>query len=119
MSFVVIDNIGIWKNKSKRYISEVKFFYQDSFEALVDIVNNSAFYYFTTNLTPQNEILRNPNNDRVRIPISDEEASLPFYANYLLSEKKAPDSSHQIIVCAVAKLIKKDSPLVNPFLLVF
>lgn len=88
MSFVVIDNIGIWKNKSKRYISEVKFFYQDSFEALVDIVNNSAFYYFTTNLTPQNEILRNPNNDRVRIPISDEEASLPFYANYLLSEKK-------------------------------
>lgn len=87
ISFIVLTDIGIWKDIIQTHIPNAKFLYQDQVDAFTEITNYSNFPYFNTNLSllaPHNQ---NPNDDRVQIPISDETAQVDFYATYQKSRK--------------------------------
>lgn len=88
LSFVVLTDIAIWKNIIQDNIPNAKFLYQEQTDAFKEITKYSNFPYFSTNLSklePQNH--PDPNDDRVRIPITDEAAKMDFYASYLKSQK--------------------------------
>lgn len=89
ISFVVLDDIGPWKQVIQKQIPEAKFLYQTEFASLQEITHYSSFPYFSTNVTNfmHNEVLED--DDRVRIPITDEEATMTFYVSYLKSNRRA------------------------------
>lgn len=88
MSFIVWQEIGIWKDLIQKEIPDAKFLYQNERENFDEIRNYSIFPYFTTNLTvvdpngeDQNMVDRNP------VAIEDKTATMKFYANYLAKNK--------------------------------
>lgn len=89
LSFIVLDDIGSWKQISRQAIPDAKFLYQQQQSAFQEITAYSAFPFFSTNLSP----LRSDNaaqladDDRVAIPISDTSAHMPIYVNYLTSQR--------------------------------
>lgn len=86
MSFVVISEIGYWKNIIQNaQIENVKFLYQEDLDALREITNYANFPYFTTNLSHG----QNTQNSRIHIPLSDASAQLDIYASYRSSEKQS------------------------------
>lgn len=87
LSFVVLDKIGIWSKIIQTEIPEAKFLYQANETAFQEIIENSAFPYFSTNFTVDAGV-RAFNDDRVLIPIKDESATLDFYSAYLKTQKK-------------------------------
>lgn len=72
LSFVVLNDIGPWKEIIKKYIPNAKFLYQEEWAALTEITKYSSFPYFSTNITTVNPQQRTSNDDRVRLPITDE-----------------------------------------------
>lgn len=89
LSFVVLNDIGPWKEIIKKYIPNAKFLYQEEWAALTEITKYSSFPYFSTNITTVNPQQRTSNDDRVRLPITDEVATITFYANYLKKQRKS------------------------------
>lgn len=92
LSFIVLNEIGIWKDVIQQNIPDAKFLYQDQVDAFTEITNYSSFPYFSTNvgiLDPGHH--NNENDDRVRIPITDPEASIEFYATYKKDKKGQVD----------------------------
>lgn len=84
LSFVVLNDIGIWTNIIKKNIPNAKFLFQQSESNFNEIRNNSIFSYFTTNITQTLPNMHHmENSDRVPIKISDPDAKIAFYANYL------------------------------------
>ncbi|WP_367342604.1 LysR family transcriptional regulator [Limosilactobacillus sp.] len=90
LSFVVLEDIGPWKDVIQEHIPNAKFLYQAQRDALAEITRYSNFPYFNTNITslnpPENAQLED--NDRVTIPITDPAATMTFYAAYLKSDRK-------------------------------
>lgn len=84
LSFLVIHDIGIWREIIQEQIPDAKFLYQ-SRNNFDEIRNNSIFPYFTTNLSPVDPRWRGvfKKDDRVPVKISDSAATQAFYANYL------------------------------------
>ncbi|MCC4325493.1 LysR family transcriptional regulator [Limosilactobacillus reuteri] len=89
LSFVVLNDIGPWKEIIQKYIPNAKFLYQEEWAALTEITKYSSFPYFSTNITTVTPRQRTSNDDRVRIPITDEAATMTFYANYLKKQRKS------------------------------
>lgn len=89
LSFVVLNDIGPWKEIIQKYIPNAKFLYQEEWAALTEITKYSNFPFFSTNITTVNPRQRTSNDDRVRIPITDEAATMTFYASYLKTQKRA------------------------------
>lgn len=89
LSFVVLNDIGPWKEIIQKYIPNAKFLYQEEWAALTEITKYSSFPYFSTNITTVTPRQRTSNDDRVRIPITDEAATMTFYASYLKTQKRA------------------------------
>lgn len=89
ISFVVLNDIGPWKQIIQKKIPEAKFLYQTEFASLQEITQYSNFPYFSTNITNISHDEALENDDRVRIPITDEEATMTFYAAYLKSNRRA------------------------------
>lgn len=89
ISFIVLTDIGIWKQVIQQEIPNAKFLYQDQVDAFTEITKYSNFPYFSTNLSKinPNHISQDEDN-RVRISIQDDRAKMNFYASYL-KEKKA------------------------------
>ncbi|MBD7894689.1 LysR family transcriptional regulator [Limosilactobacillus sp. Sa3CUN2] len=89
LSFLVLTNIGIWKQIIQKNIPDAKFIYQAREENFNEIKNYSVFPFFTTNLSNAN-----PNwdkkmvSDRIPVPIDDQAATQSFYLNYLKQNKK-------------------------------
>ena len=84
MSFLVIHNIGIWKDVIQEKIPNAKFLYQNDHNNFNEIRNNSIFPYFTTNLTYlSDEWKKQVLNDRRKVKIKDLEANQKFYACFL------------------------------------
>ncbi|MBA1435050.1 LysR family transcriptional regulator [Bombilactobacillus bombi] len=81
-SFIVLQNIGIWKNIIQEQVPAAKFLYQEQQEALAEITKYSNFPYFSTNFTPFTQHFP-PNNGRNCVPIADQSAQMDFYAVYL------------------------------------
>lgn len=89
MSFLVIQDIGIWQQIIQEQIPDAKFLYQQDPANFDEIRNNSIFPYFTTNLT-KIDPKRRPQiaNDRKAVKIRDQKARQQFYACYLKENKK-------------------------------
>lgn len=89
LSFVVLNDIGPWKEIIQKHIPNAKFLYQEEWAALTEITKYSNFPYFSTNITTVNPRQRTSDDNRVRLPITDEAATMTFYANYLKKQKSS------------------------------
>ncbi|ETY75029.1 LysR family transcriptional regulator [Lactiplantibacillus fabifermentans] len=90
LSFIVLSDIGPWRELIQAQIPAAKFFYQKQREALAEITQYSDFPYFSTNLSPLDVAFNaqiQDDDSRVRIPISDASAHMPVYATYLTSQR--------------------------------
>lgn len=89
LSFVVLHEIGIWRQLIQEKIPDAKFLYQDDRENFDEIKNYSIFPYFTTNLSKIDPVWQKDDMvDRIPVKISDKDATMTFYANYLAKNKK-------------------------------
>lgn len=88
LSFIVIADIGIWKDITEKQIPDAKFLYQDQQEAFREITKYSDFPYFTTNISKIDRKLEMEGHDQVNVPINDDTAKVDFYAAYLKNQKK-------------------------------
>lgn len=88
LSFVVVNDIGPWKDVIQQNIPDAKFLYQGDVDALNEITKYSNFPYFTTNITADNPEAAHEKDDRVQLPITDESATMTFYASYLIKQRK-------------------------------
>lgn len=88
LSFIVIADIGIWKDITEKQIPNAKFLYQDQQEAFREITKYSDFPYFTTNISKIDRKLEMEGHDQVNVPISDDTAKVDFYVAYLKNQKK-------------------------------
>lgn len=86
LSFVVLNDIGPWKEIIQNNIPDAKFLYQAEWDALREITNYSNFPFFTTNVTRYEP--HSDSNDRIAIPITDSAARMPFYASYLKTQRQ-------------------------------
>lgn len=88
LSFVVLSDIGPWKQIIQDNIPDAKFLYQEQRDAMTEITKYSNFPYFSTNVTDwEIHQPKRPDNDRVRIPITDAAATMTFYVSYLKSRR--------------------------------
>jgi len=87
LSFVVLNDIGIWKDIIQKEIPNAKFMYQEQRDSFSEITKYSNFPYFSTNIS-KIDLKQNEDDDRVQIPISDESATMDLYATYLKEEKQ-------------------------------
>lgn len=88
-SFIVLIDIGIWKQIIQTNIPNAKFLYQNQIDAFTEITKYSNFPYFSTNIFKIDVThADNENDDRVEIPISDKEATMDFYASYLKEQRE-------------------------------
>jgi len=87
MSFIVINDIGIWKQIIQDNIPDAKFLYQEQYDAFKEITQYSNFPHFSTNISRSGDHLPVNDDDRVKIPISDDASKMDFYVSYLKSQK--------------------------------
>ena len=89
LSFLVLSDIGIWKEIIQDEIPNAKFLYQNDEANFNEIKNYSVFPFFTTNITKANrQWSNNMTSDRIPVEISDKDATQVFYANFLKENKK-------------------------------
>lgn len=89
MSFVVWQEIGVWKDLIQKEIPDAKFLYQNIRENFDEVRNYSIFPYFTTNMTQIDSSWNTTNMvDRMPVHIKDESATITFYASFLSQNKK-------------------------------
>lgn len=91
LSFLVLDDIGIWKDIIQQNIPNTKFLYQPEADTFTEITKYSDFPFFSTNISkldPQFQ-QRNPAEDnRITIPITNQDAQLEIYVNYLKNQRQ-------------------------------
>lgn len=92
MSFVVLNDIGPWRQVIQDNIPDAKFLYQTERIALREITNYSSFPFFTTNITEKYSEHHNLNNNQVTVPIDSPAATMDFYLNYLRDQKEVVTS---------------------------
>ena len=80
MSFVVLGEIGPWKDLIQKNIPTAKFLFQQEYDALKEITSYSNFPYFSTNVT-QTFASRNTKG-HTRLRIAEPAAKLDFYGIY-------------------------------------
>ncbi len=68
--------IGIWNQFLKKHLPNSRFLVQNDEFAFLELIQETSLPCFTTNLSP--DTLRNMEN-RVHIPITDEDACITFY----------------------------------------
>lgn len=89
LSFIVLSDIGPWKQIIQEQIPNAKFLYQEQWESLSEISKYSNFPYFSTNITQVNtDYQRSADEDRVTLPITDQAANMTFFISYLKSHKR-------------------------------
>ncbi|BDR59654.1 LysR family transcriptional regulator [Xylocopilactobacillus apicola] len=85
-SFIVLRAIGPWRALIQEQIPDATFMYQEEQVALAQLTKYSSLPYFTTNLSALTK--HRLDDNRHSIPISDDSAQMPVYANYLITDKK-------------------------------
>lgn len=89
LKFLVLQDIGHWRDVIQAEIPNAQFMYQAQRDAFTAITTYSDFPYFSTNLSVfDSAALPTADDNRVCLPISDPQATMPIYANYLIAEKK-------------------------------
>lgn len=82
MSFIVLQDIGIWKTIISNNIPNAKFLYQQEFESFSEITRYANFPFFSTNLSAT-AIHHKTQTSRKRLKIKDACANVSFYATFL------------------------------------
>ncbi|MGT2666889.1 LysR family transcriptional regulator [Streptococcus rifensis] len=86
LSFVVLSNIGVWKDIIQTEIPDATFLYQNESDNFSLILDHSSFPYFVTNLSTGAS--HHPKDTRrTTLKIRDEAAQLDFYATYRKEDK--------------------------------
>ncbi|MCW3779393.1 LysR family transcriptional regulator [Levilactobacillus namurensis] len=88
MSFLVLQDIGSWRDVIQREIPQAKFLYQTQPSAFREITTYSDFPYFSTNLSRFDPHVVTPTDHRVCRPIRDAVAQMPIYASYLKADRQ-------------------------------
>lgn len=103
LSFLVIADIGPWRDIIQRAIPGAKFLYQDQREAFREISAYTDFPYFSSSFSPFDPLLTpSPKTNTVRLPIRDQSAHMPVYATYL--------QANQTVVTPIIRLLRKSWP---------
>ena len=87
ISFVVLSDIGPWKQVVQDQIPDAKFLYQTDYDALRELTRYINFPFFTTNITDEHGPEDYHIGDRVTLPITDPTATMTFYASYLKDQR--------------------------------
>lgn len=87
ISFVVLSDIGPWKQVVQDQIPDAKFLYQTDYDALRELTRYTNFPFFTTNITDEHGPEDYHIGDRVTLPITDPTATMTFYASYLKNQR--------------------------------
>ncbi|MCD7949907.1 MAG: LysR family transcriptional regulator [Erysipelotrichaceae bacterium] len=77
-SVLLLSKIGFWSDICKKMIPHSHLLYQNDKDVFKEITKASALPYFKSNIT----LLRENDNNRIAIPISDDEACVTYYAIY-------------------------------------
>ncbi|MDV7694822.1 LysR family transcriptional regulator [Pediococcus parvulus] len=105
LSFIVLSDIGPWRDIIQNEIPGAKFLYQDQREAFSEITKYSDFPYFSSSLSKSDPSFTEQfkeDDNRVRIPLGDKDAQMKVYFNYLKGQKRR--------VSPIIKRIKRDWP---------
>lgn len=86
LSFVVLSDIGLWKEVIQDNIPDAKFLYQSEYDALTELTKYTNFPFFTTNITEPDGTY--DTTDSVSLPITDDSATITFYAAYLKDQRR-------------------------------
>lgn len=82
--FILAKDLGEWQKVIEANVPHGQFFYQSRRSALQQLINQSNFPIFKTNITDYlDQQLSTVDSKRKLIPITDESASLPIYISYL------------------------------------
>lgn len=85
LSFVVLSDIGPWKEVIQDNIPDAKFLYQNEYDALTELTKYTNFPFFTTNITEPDGAY--DTTDSVSLSITDDSATMTFYAAYLKGQQ--------------------------------
>lgn len=85
VSFILLENIGIWSDIIQKKMPHSKFLYQRDREAFHEILDHTNFPHFGTNLSIDVKTLATQR--RQLLPIQDTEANLDFYIVYRIEER--------------------------------
>lgn len=85
VSFILLENIGIWSDIIQKKMPHSKFLYQRDREAFHEILDHTNFPHFGTNLSIDVKTLATQR--RQLLPIQDPEANLDFYIVYRIEER--------------------------------
>ena len=85
VSFILLENIGIWSDIIQKKMPHSKFLYQRDREAFHEILDHTNFPHFGTNLSIDVKTLATQH--RQLLPIKDPEANLDFYIVYRIEER--------------------------------
>lgn len=95
LSFLVANDIGVWKDIIQNEIPQAHFLYQQDLAALSELTHYTNFPIFRTNLSNLKDF--DKDDGRTLLPLRDEAASLEVYANYLkVNQPKVKDLIKQI-----------------------
>lgn len=106
LSFIVLNNIGTWRKVIQDNIPDAKFMYQEQPDSFSEITRYSNFPYFNTTISTLDWHQNRDNDDRVRIPISDESSTMDFFATYLKTQKKIIEPTIKQITTAWDNYLK-------------
>jgi len=90
LSFIVMGDIGPWRQIIQQAIPSAHFFYQEQRDAFSEITHYSDFPFFSTNIAPLDSAYQQPlahDDSRVTLPITDASAKMAIYASYLTKER--------------------------------
>lgn len=87
-SLLVVSDIGPWKAKTEAQIPNANFLYQEYLNSLDELTRYSKFPVFRSNLTKASNLHIENNDDRVQLPIEDENNEIEFYGSYLKNQSK-------------------------------
>lgn len=99
LSFLVMSDIGPWRDIIQKEIPDATFMYQTEIAAMQQLTAYANFPYFTTNLSAMDPTFadRLAKDDRVNLPITDDSAHMPVYASYLKSAKPRVNAIIQLM----------------------
>lgn len=91
LSFLVVQDIGPWRDVVEENIPNSTFLYQENLNAMGQITRYSNFSFFFSNLTQAEEVVatRSPNDNRTPVKIDDPNNQMEVYGTYLKSNRDA------------------------------
>ena len=92
LSFLVVQDIGPWVQVIEDHIPEAQFLYQKDLPALDELTHYSNFPVFRTNLTLATGYKERDDDDRILVPIKDEDNYIELYGTYLKNQRSVIQS---------------------------